>query len=316
MLSAEAVGQLRAVAQVRWPAGPDPLVEELPVLLGGAVACMSGWGTPRLTQELLAQLPELRLVAHTAGSVRFLLPDDVLECGVRVSHAAAVMAEAVAEHVIALALLGLQRQQEMDARMRKGEWDSIRESVPRRMLGAQLIGVWGAGRVGQEVTRLLRAFGCRVLVADPYLDATSAGKLGAELVSLEELFSQADVVSLHAALLPETRGLIGAEMLARLRDGALLINTGRGALVDEAALLAELSGGRIRAALDVFTEEPLPPDSPLRALPSVVLSPHMAGHTEETHLRQGQAMVDEIVRFIRGEPLRYEVSQELFAVMA
>jgi phosphoglycerate dehydrogenase-like enzyme len=316
VLSAEAVGQLREVAQVRWPAGPDPLVEELPVLLGGTVACMSGWGTPRLTEELLAQLPELRLVAHTAGSVRFLLPDDVLERGVRVSHAAAVMAEAVAEHVIALALLGLQRQQDMDARMRKGEWDSIRESVPRRMLGAQLIGVWGAGRVGQEVTRLLRAFGCRVLVADPYLDATSARKLGAELVSLEELFSQADVVSLHAPLLPETRGLIGPEMLARLRDGALLINTGRGALVDEAALLAELSGGRIRAALDVFTDEPLPPDSPLRALPGVVLSPHMAGHTEETHRRQGQAMVDEIVRFLRAEPLRYEVSRELFAVMA
>jgi len=286
------------------------------VLLDGVVACLSGWGTPPLTPEVLAGVPELRLVAHTAGSVRFLLPDDVLERGVRVSHAAAVMAEAVAEHVIALALLGLQRQQEMDARMRRGEWDSIRDTVPRRMLGAQLIGVLGAGRVGQQVTRLLRAFGCRVLVADPYLDPPSAERLGAELVSLDELFSRADVVSLHAPLLPETRGMIGAELLARLRDGALLINTGRGALVDEAALLAELSNGRIRAALDVFTEEPLPPDSPLRALASVVLSPHVAGHTEETHLRQGQAMVDEIVRLLRGEPLRYEVSRELLAVMA
>ena len=286
------------------------------MLLDGVVACLSGWGTPPLTPEVLAGVPELRLVAHTAGSVRFLLPDDVLERGVRVSHAAAVMAEAVAEHVIALALLGLQRQQEMDARMRRGEWDSIRDTVPRRMLGAQLIGVLGAGRVGQQVTRLLRAFGCRVLVADPYLDPPSAERLGAELVSLDELFSRADVVSLHAPLLPETRGMIGAELLARLRDGALLINTGRGALVDEAALLAELSNGRIRAALDVFTEEPLPPDSPLRALASVVLSPHVAGHTEETHLRQGQAMVDEIVRLLRGEPLRYEVSRELLAVMA
>src|SRR5262249_56697701 len=120
------------------PAGPDPLADELPRLLGGAAACLTGWGTPRLTEELLAGLPELKLVAHTAGSVRFLLPADVLERGVRVSHAAAVMAEAVAEHVVALALLGLQRQQEMDARMRRGEWGSIRDTGPRRMLGAQL----------------------------------------------------------------------------------------------------------------------------------------------------------------------------------
>jgi phosphoglycerate dehydrogenase-like enzyme len=157
------------------------------------------------------------------------------------------------------------------------------------MLGAQLTGVSGAGRVGREVIRLFRAFGWRVLVAHPYLEPTAADKLGAELINLEELFQRADVVSLHAPLLPETRGVIGVDKLASLRDGALLINTGRGALVDEAALLAELSSGRIRAALDVFTEEPLPPDSALRALAGVVLSPHVAGHTEETHLRQGQA---------------------------
>lgn len=316
VLSPQAVAQLQAEADVRLPAGPDPRAEELPALLEGAVACMTGWGTPQLTEELLAGLPELQLVAHTAGSVRFLLPTDILERGVRVSHAAAVMAGAVAEHVIAQALLGLQRQHELDARMRRGEWESIRESVPRRLLGAQLVGIWGAGRVGRQAIRLFRAFGCQVLVADPYLEPAAAEKLEAELVSLKELFLRADVVSLHAPLLPETKAMIGPGILASLRDGALLINAGRGALLDEAALLRELSSRRICAALDVFVDEPLPPDSPLRRLPNVVLSPHMAGHSEETHLGQGQAMVDEIGRFLGGEALRYEVSRELLAVMA
>src|SRR5215472_13449105 len=207
VLSAEAAAQLAALAEVRWPAGPDPLGEELPGLLGGRGVCLTGWGTPRLTEELLAGLPELKLVAHTAGSVRFLLPADVLKRGVRVSHAAAVMAEAVAEHVVAQALLSLQGLHVMDARMRGGEWDTIRESVSRHLLGGQVVGVWGAGRVGREVIRLLRAFRCAILVADPYLDLAAAESLGAELVSLEELFLRADVVSLHAPLLPETRGL-------------------------------------------------------------------------------------------------------------
>ncbi len=316
VLSAEATAQLAALAEVRWPAGPYPLAGELPALLSGAAVCLTGWGTPRLTEELLAGLPELKLVAHTAGSVRFLLPADILERGVRVSHSAAVMAEAVAEHVVAQALLSLQRQHEMDARMRRGEWYGIRESMPRRLLGARVVGIWGAGRVGREVIRLLRAFGCTILVADPYLDPGAAEGLGAELVSLKELFLRADVVSLHAPLLPETRGVIGAELLTGLRDGAILINAGRGALLDEAALLRELSSGRISAALDVFAEEPLPHDNPFRRLPNVVLSPHVAGHSEETHHGQGQAMVDEVGRFLRGEPLRYEVSPELLAVMA
>src|SRR5262249_2355434 len=145
VLSADATAKLAALAEVRMPAGPDPLADELPRLLGGAPACLTGWGTPRLTEELLARLPELKLVAHPAGSVRFLLPADVLERGVRVSHAAAVMAEAVAEHVVAQALLSLQGLHVMDARMRGGEWDTIRESVPRHLLGGQVVGVWGAG---------------------------------------------------------------------------------------------------------------------------------------------------------------------------
>jgi phosphoglycerate dehydrogenase-like enzyme len=110
--------------------------------------------------------------------------------------------------------------------------------------------------------------------------------------------------------------MIGAPQLARLADGAVFINSARAALVDETALLRELENGRIVAALDVFADEPLPADSPFRRLPNVVLSPHVAGHSLDTHLRQGQAMVDEVQRFLQGEPLQYEITPDMLPLIA
>src|SRR5262249_45626792 len=178
VLSGDATATRAALAEVRMPAGPDPLGEELPRLLSGAAVCLTGWGTPRLTEELLAGLPELKLVAHTAGSVRFLLPGHILDRGVRVSHSAPGMPRAAAGHGIAQALLSREGLHEVDARIRGGEWDAIGESTSRRQLGAQAVGIWGAGRAGREVIRLLRVFGCEVLVADPYLDPAATERLG------------------------------------------------------------------------------------------------------------------------------------------
>lgn len=316
ILSPAAEAQLTGMAEVRNPRRQPISPSDLPGLLDRAVACLTGWGTPALTEDLLTGLPDLRLVAHTAGSIRALIPEAALRRGLRVSHAAFALAQAVAEHVVAAALLCLQQQHAVDQAMRAGEWESIREGMPRRLLAAQVIGIWGAGKVGQLVARLLSAFGCRVLISDPHITSEQASGLGTELVGLEELFSRANLVSLHAPALPETRGRVDAPLLARLRDGAVLINTARAALVDDAALFRELESGRIRAALDVFSREPLPADSPVRRLPNVVLSPHVGGHSEETHLRQGQAMVEEVGRFLRGEALIHEVKAEMLPIMA
>jgi len=184
------------------------------------------------------------------------------------------------------------------------------------LLGACTIGIVGAGYVGLKVIHLLQAFGSTVLVFDPTVSPARAADLGVELRSLDDLLSSSDIVSLHAPVLPVTRGMIGAAQLARLRDGALFINSARAALVDEADLLSELQSGRINAALDVFETEPLPPDSPFRSLPNVILSPHAAGHTSDTYLRQGMAMVEEVGQYLRGEPLTYEVSAEMLPTMA
>ena len=155
-----------------------------------------------------------------------------------------------------------------------------------------------------------------MLVSDPFLPAAEAREIGLEPVELDELFARSTVVSLHAPLLDETRGRIDAALLARLRDGGVLINSGRAGLVDEAALFNELRSGRIRAALDVFPVEPLPSDSPYRRLPNAVLSAHQAGHSVETHLLQGRTMVEEVLRFLRGEPLLFEVTAQMLPIIA
>lgn len=317
VLAPEAERQLASFATIVVPQGTTLAAEELPALLDGAVACVTGWGTPPLSDGLLARFPELRLVAHTAGSVRRLVSLAALEQGLRLSHAAAIIADSVGEFVISQALLCLRQLHEIDRDMKAGrDWHEIRDLYPGRLLGSKTVGVVGTGRVGRAVIHLLKALGCRVLGYDPYLTAEQAQQLGVEVVGLDELFSRSDVVTLHAPVLPETTRMIGAEQLARLRDHAVFINAARSVLVDEEALLRELQSGRLVAALDVYDREPLPLDSPFRTLSNVVISPHAAGHTIDTHLRQGQAMIDEVQRFLLNEPLHYEVTPAVYPILA
>lgn len=317
ILPAEAERSLADVAEVRSAAGPVVTSEDVPELLDGAIACVTGWGTPSLGEDLLAKHLTLRLVAHTAGSIRSLVPATAIERGLRVSHAAAIIADAVAELVISQALLGLRRLHEIDRAMKAGgDWGELREGYIGRLLGGQTVGVIGAGYVGRIVVRLFKAFGCKILVYDPLLTESEADALGINARPLDDLLATSDVVTVHAPVLPETRKMIGAAQLARLRDGAVFINTARAVLVDNEALLHEVRSGRIFVALDVFEQEPLPVDAPIRTVPNVVLSPHLAGHTDETYFRQGQAMVDEVQRFLRGEPLRYEITAAMLPVMA
>lgn len=318
ILTEGAAAELAARATVRYPAGDTVTDAELPDLLAGASACLTGWRTPPLPDALLAVTPSLGLVAHTAGTIHHLVPAAAMERGLRVSHAAAIIADAVAEFTIAQMLLTVRKLHLVDCAMRAGElWPEISQQfLQGGLLGARTVGVVGAGRVGRAVIHLLRAFGCPVLVYDPLLSAAGAAAMAVTPTDLDDLFARSDIVTLHAPVLPETRGMVGAAQLARLRDGAIFVNCARAALVDEDALFEALSGSRISAALDVFGEEPLPVSSPFRSLPNVVLSPHLAGRTADTHRRQGAAMVDEIIRFLRGEPLHYEITAAMLPFIA
>lgn len=317
ILSRESEELLAAHATIVSDPSGKPTVERLPHLIGEALAVVTGWGTPPISIEVLAASPGLQLVAHTAGSIHKLVPVEVIEHGLRVSHAAAIIADSVAEIVIGQALRFLRNLDSMDAQMKAGgHWLDVRDALPGRLLGAQTIGIIGTGHVGRTVIKRLRAFEPRILAADPFLTEKGADELGVTRASVDEIFETADIVSLHAPALPETEGMVGAPQLRALREGGLLINMSRGALVKEDDLIRELETGRISAILDVFAVEPLPLDSPLRRLTNVYLSPHSAGHTVDTHKRQGHAMVEEVIRFLNGEDLRYVIPASALATMA
>lgn len=285
----------------------DPTTQER---LADVEVLLSSWGAPRLDQAALDALPRLRLVAHAAGTVKDLVTDAVWERGIRVSSAAAANAVPVAEFTVAAILFAnkgvLRLQQFYRAERRWKLWTDV---VPGLGNKGKVVGLVGASRIGRLVIEWLRPFDLEVWVADPYLSAAEAGGLGVRLVELDELCAGADVVSLHAPSLPETRHLLDARRLALLRDGATLVNTARGALVDQQALEAELVSGRIDAVIDVTEPEILPPESPLYDLPNVLLTPHIAGSQGAETQRMADLAIDEIERWIAGRPLLHEVTR-------
>lgn len=317
MLTKDAQARLAESADVRTH---DAALDDaaLSRLLDGATTALAGWGTPPLTADLLAAHPSLQLVAHSAGSIRKLVPLSAIASGrLRVTHAANFIAAAVAEFVIAQTLSILREPDKHNAGMKAGEgWFDLRKRHLGRLLGAMTVGVVGAGYVGRAVIALFKAFGCRVRVADPLLSPEKASALDVEIASLDDLLTNCDIVSLHAPVLPETDRMIGAREFALLRDGALFINTARSLLVDQQAQLDALRNGRFNAIIDVYDVEPLSVDDPLRSLPNVWLSPHAAGHSADTYKLQGAAAVDDIIRFLKGDSLRHEVSPAMLATMA
>ena len=289
------------------------LVERLP----GVDAILASWGLARLTPDLLAQADRLGLVAYAAGSVRPFVTDAVYERGIRVTHAAARIADSVADVTLLLAMMGLRKPQDFDRRLKAVEaWPEKRDIDTYEIRGKR-VGLLGLGYVGRRSAALFQAVGAEVWAYDPYLAQAEAAALGVRLVSKEELLRECRVISVHLPSTDETRHMLGARELALIPDGAVFINTARASVVDQEALLRELQTGRFWAALDVFDPEPLPVDSPLRQLDNVLLTPHIAGLTRDSYFGMGREMVAEIRRqFVDGAPLRYEITRERLAQMA
>jgi len=286
-------------------------------LLHEADVLLTGWGCSRIDEDVLAQSPRLKLVAHTGSSIRPIVSDALWLRGIIVTSSAAANAIPVAEFALAIILLAnkgvFAAREHYRAKREPLRYPWIAPGE-KGNLGA-VVGIVGASRTGRHLIRLLLAFNLTVLVYDPIADAEEIEALGARLVSLDDLISAADVLSIHAPSLPQTRGMISADQLALLRDGATLINTARGDLVDQQALEQELSSGRIFAVLDVTDPEPLPQSSPLFDLPNAFVTPHIAGAAGWETRRLAQLAIDEVERFGRAAPLRHAVWPEMLATI-
>jgi len=279
-------------------------------VLADAEVLLTGWGCPTVDEVVLAVAPQLRAIVHAAGSVKGHLAPACWDRGIVVSTAADANALPVAEYTLAMILLAGKSTHLIERRYRQQRSAiDLHTDFPEIGNYRYTIGIVGASRIGRRVIDLLRPFDLEVVVSDPYLGQSEACELGVGRADLDDLLRASHIVSLHAPSLPSTRHLIDRRRLGLMRDGATLINTARGALIDQAALTEELVAGRINAILDVTEPWVLPPESPLYTLPNVVLTPHMAGALGVELRRLGAYAVDELGRYAAGQPFRSPVTR-------
>lgn len=248
--------------------------------------------------ELLASLPNLRVLVIRGTTAPRVDTDAATRRGILICNTPYQSTTAVAEFALGLLLAAMRRIPLQDRHMQQGEWRVARGALLR----GKTLGVIGLGMIGQEMCRLGQALGMHVLGWSPTFDPVRAATCNADLVELDTLLRNAHAVSLHLRLSARTRQILGRRELALLRDGAIFVNTARGALLDEAALIDELRRGRLIAALDTFTQEPLPADHPLLGLDNVLLTPHAAWATDEVVADRARVPIENVVAALAGHP--------------
>ncbi|MBZ9696809.1 MULTISPECIES: 2-hydroxyacid dehydrogenase [unclassified Mesorhizobium] len=259
-----------------------------------------------LSEGMMRRLPGLKLVAVSRGGPINIDMEAARVHGITVVNVPGRNATAVAEFTIGAILAETRLIRVGHEALRKGEWrgDLYRADRTGRELGEMTVGVVGYGNIGTKVVRLLRAFGCHVLVSDPYVQLSAEDRnAGVELIALDDLLSRSDVVTLHSRVTQETRGLIGKDTIARMKPGVIFVNTARGPLVDYDALYEALVSGQIASAmLETFAVEPVPSDWPLLQLPNVTLTPHIAGASVRTVTYAAEQAAEEVRRYLAGLP--------------
>jgi len=285
-----------------------------PCLLAAVDVLITGWGCPWIGAAELAAMPRLRAVVHAAGTVKDHVSPDVWSRGIVVTTAADANARPVAEYTLAAILLAGKGVPELA----RGYSADPGSAASRPDIGnyQRTVGIVGASRVGRRVIELLGSFDFTVLLYDPYVADDDPVLAGATRVSLDDLFRRSSIVSVHAPLLPETTGMVGSRQFDLMSPGSVLINTARGAIVDHDALVRAVRAKGVRAILDVTVPEPLPAGHPLRGLPGVILTPHVAGSLGNELGRLGESAVRELELLAAGRPPRYPVRQESRATTA
>ncbi|MCN9242254.1 hydroxyacid dehydrogenase [Streptomyces sp. RY43-2] len=295
---------------------PPPVLDDFTAPRARAVLAevdllVTGWGCPPLDTDVLRAAPRLRAVVHTAGSVRGHLTDACWERGIEVSSAASANALPVAEYTLAMILLTgkhvLERARAYRTTRTREDWLRTPRTIGNHR---RTVGILSASLIGRRVIELLRPYDIDVLLHDPYVTDAEARRLGVTRVELAELFARGDTVSVHTPLLPATRGLVSRSLIESMRPGAVLINTARGAVVDQDALAEAAGAGRVRAVLDVTDPEVLPPDHPLWDSEQVLLTPHLAGSQGNEWRRLTDLALAETARWASGAGFLHPVTRE------
>jgi D-3-phosphoglycerate dehydrogenase len=268
---------------------------------------------PQCSAGLMAACPRLRVVGRHGAGLDIVDIPGATRLGVAVVHAPGANAQSVAEHALMLMLMCAKRAVQVDRWTRDGDWRARRDALNEELAGKTL-GIVGVGNVGRRVARFAGALGMRVLAYDKYLPDDEVRRRGAEpTASLDALLPQVDVLTCHTPLTEETRALVNPRTLGLMKRGVILVNTSRGPVHDERAVFEALATGHLAAAgLDVFEEEPSPVDNPIFGLPTVVVSPHVAGVTVQANRAVAMEVASEMLRVLRGERPEVLVNPEVW----
>ena len=304
----ETIQRLEQMAEVEY--GPThPLQgEELREKLKGVDVLFTGWGQKPIKRE---DLGDVKLVAHTGGTVGGIIEEDVFEAGIPVLSGNQYYAESVAEGVVAYMLFALRDMGYYSHELHNGRWQ---ENKTRGLLDKK-VGIVSVGAISRIVIDHLKKFRCQIMAYSTRPNPEYAEKMGITYASLDEIFSQCDVVSIHTARTPQTYHMINRHHYDLLKDGAVFINTSRGAVIDEEALVDALKEERFTAVLDVYDQEPLPEDHPLTKCKNAILFPHQCGPTYDRRDYVTNRLLDDVEAFFKGEVMKNEIPLEVARYM-
>ncbi len=305
-LSPQGIAQLEAAEDVEF----DVVTGLTPATLAQRIAGYDGLivrSSVKVTAEVLEAADSLKVVGRAGVGVDNIDLDMASTRGIIVMNTPGANTIATAEHTMAMLLALCRHVPQAYTSLKQGEWN--RKQFMGRQLYRKIIGIIGMGRIGARVALRCQAFGMDILAFDPFLSPEVARELKIKPVEFGELLSRSDFIALHAALTPSTENMINAEAIAKMKQGVRLINTARGALVDEDALVEGLRSGKIAGvALDVFKDEPLGPDNPLRHMQNVVMTPHIAASTEEAQRDVSTQIVTQLIDALRGVEFRNAIN--------
>ncbi|MDF3056537.1 MAG: hypothetical protein K0R17_752 [Rariglobus sp.] len=266
-----------------------------------AILSLAGGWSAEITGDVLKTVGTVKAICIAHWGEQFV--EAAKEANVPLTEGSNANTVAVAEWTLTAATMGIRKLHTFDKAMKSGsQWGENRLDLG--LVCESTIGLVGLGRIGAHCARMFTGLGAKVIAYDPYWTQEQADKAGATLVSMEELLRTADVISLHLPVTPQTTGMFGAKEFAKIKDGAVFINSARAALTDENALIVELKTKRFSAFLDVFAEEPAPMDHPFRSMENVVITPHFAGDNKAMLLRCGRQSVETLRIFFKGKGLK------------
>lgn len=300
---------LESFAEVEWNLTEKEFTgQELAEKIEDKEYALTGWGCHKFDEDVLKNAAALKMIAHAGGSVGMIADHSVYDRGILVASGNEIMAESVAEGALSYILMGLRRSVHFANGMQAGGWKNGLEW--NQSLLRQKVGIISLGSISNYLIQMLKPFHAEILVYSRKRDERIAEKLGISYASLEEIFKTCKVISVHTASNSQTYHMIGKELIGMISDGAVFVNTSRGAVVDEQALTEELLKNRFYAVLDVYEKEPLSSDSPLRGLDNVILMPHCGGPTLDLREHIGMKMAEEIKNHLEGKALTYLISNE------